>query len=192
MALPTQWTWAWVNSESWWWTGRLVCCSSWGCKESEMTERLNWTVPEQGLSLNTSSPSSFTAFLQTNPSLDHSTLRSCTGDSTLRKETNLGPPAPGDVKARWLFQGHWGQSVRTPSIVCPRDCGLCHIKPVSTDFRGTLMKSNQPGQFDPTTVQPWRQPAEAPGMGWKPKSGEYFTYENGIFCISYMNTWVKI
>ena len=23
--------------------GNLVCCSSWGCKESDMTERLNWT-----------------------------------------------------------------------------------------------------------------------------------------------------
>ena len=23
--------------------GGLVCCSPWGCKESEMTERLNWT-----------------------------------------------------------------------------------------------------------------------------------------------------
>ena len=23
--------------------GSLMCCSSWGCKESEMTERLNWT-----------------------------------------------------------------------------------------------------------------------------------------------------
>ena len=23
MALPTRWTWVWVNSGSWWWTGRL-------------------------------------------------------------------------------------------------------------------------------------------------------------------------
>ena len=23
MASPTQWTWVWVNSRSWWWTGRL-------------------------------------------------------------------------------------------------------------------------------------------------------------------------
>ena len=23
MVLPTQWTWVWVNSQSWWWTGRL-------------------------------------------------------------------------------------------------------------------------------------------------------------------------
>ena len=22
MSLPTQWTWVWVNSKSWWWTGR--------------------------------------------------------------------------------------------------------------------------------------------------------------------------
>ena len=55
----------WVNSRSWWWTGRPAaaaapaaaakslqlcptlcdptCCNSWGRKESDMTERLNWT-----------------------------------------------------------------------------------------------------------------------------------------------------
>ena len=43
MASLTQWTWVWLNSRSWWWTGRLVCCGSWGCKELDMTERLNWT-----------------------------------------------------------------------------------------------------------------------------------------------------
>ena len=43
MASPTRWTWIWVNSRSWWWTGSLACCNSWGCKESDMTERLKWT-----------------------------------------------------------------------------------------------------------------------------------------------------
>ena len=42
MASPTRWTWVWVNSGSWWWTGRPVCCDSWGHKESDTTERLNW------------------------------------------------------------------------------------------------------------------------------------------------------
>ena len=27
MASPIQWTWVWVNSGSWWWTGRPACCS---------------------------------------------------------------------------------------------------------------------------------------------------------------------
>ena len=43
MASPTQWAWVWVGSRSWWWTGRPACWGSWGCKESDMTERLNWT-----------------------------------------------------------------------------------------------------------------------------------------------------
>ena len=43
MASPTRWTWVWVNSETWWWTGGLACCDSSGCKESDTTERLNWT-----------------------------------------------------------------------------------------------------------------------------------------------------
>ena len=43
MASPTQWTWVWVNSRSWWWTGRPGVLRSWGRKELDMTERLNWT-----------------------------------------------------------------------------------------------------------------------------------------------------
>ena len=44
MASPTQWTWVWwtlgVGDEQ----GGLVCCSSWGRKESDMTEQLNWHI----------------------------------------------------------------------------------------------------------------------------------------------------
>ena len=43
MASSTQWTWVWANSGSWWWTGKLVCCSPWGLKESDINEWLNWT-----------------------------------------------------------------------------------------------------------------------------------------------------
>ena len=44
MASPTWWRWVWVSSGSWWWTGRPgICCGSWGRKESDMTEWLNWT-----------------------------------------------------------------------------------------------------------------------------------------------------
>ena len=43
MASLTWWTWVSVNSGSWWWTGGLACCDSWGLKESDTTERLNWT-----------------------------------------------------------------------------------------------------------------------------------------------------
>ena len=41
----------WLNGPESEWTqgvgdghGGMVCCNSWGCKESDMTERLNWTV----------------------------------------------------------------------------------------------------------------------------------------------------
>ena len=30
MASPTQWTWVWVDSRSWWCMGGLACCDSWG------------------------------------------------------------------------------------------------------------------------------------------------------------------
>ena len=43
MASLTQWTWVWVNSRSWGWTGRPGVVRFMGLKESDMTERLNWT-----------------------------------------------------------------------------------------------------------------------------------------------------
>ena len=42
MASPTQWTWVWVDSRSWWWTVSPGVLWFMGCKESDMTERLNW------------------------------------------------------------------------------------------------------------------------------------------------------
>ena len=47
MASLTQWTWVYVDSGSWWWTGRPLCCGSWGHKELDTTEWLNWTEPLQ-------------------------------------------------------------------------------------------------------------------------------------------------
>ena len=47
MASPTQWTWVWVNSGSWWWTGRpgvLQSMGSQGVRHDWETE-LNWSEP---------------------------------------------------------------------------------------------------------------------------------------------------
>ena len=55
MASPTRWTWVWVNSRSWWWTGRPGVLSLWGCKESDTTERLNCTDNVQSRSFLNSS-----------------------------------------------------------------------------------------------------------------------------------------
>ena len=40
-ALLTQWTWVWANSGDSEGQGSLACCSPWGPKELDMTERLN-------------------------------------------------------------------------------------------------------------------------------------------------------
>ena len=40
MASLTQWTWGWVTLGVGDGQGCLACCSPWGCKESDMTERL--------------------------------------------------------------------------------------------------------------------------------------------------------
>jgi len=43
MASPTQWTWVWVNSGSWWWTGGQP---PWGCRvRHDWVTELNWYVP---------------------------------------------------------------------------------------------------------------------------------------------------
>ena len=40
MASPTQWTWVWESTKSWWWTGSLAYCSSWDHKEWDTNEWL--------------------------------------------------------------------------------------------------------------------------------------------------------
>ena len=45
MASPTQWTWVWVNSGSWWWTGRPGVLQSMGSQRvgHDWVTELNWT-----------------------------------------------------------------------------------------------------------------------------------------------------
>ena len=43
MASPTQWTWIWMDSRSWWWTGRPAVLRFMGPQRVDTTEWLNWT-----------------------------------------------------------------------------------------------------------------------------------------------------
>ena len=43
MASPTQWTWVWASSKSWWWTGRPGVAAVHGVAESQ-TRLSDWTV----------------------------------------------------------------------------------------------------------------------------------------------------
>ena len=45
MASPTQWTWVWVNSGCWWWTGRPGVLQSMGSQRvgHDWATELNWT-----------------------------------------------------------------------------------------------------------------------------------------------------
>ena len=45
MASPTQWTWVWVNSESWWWTGKPGVLQFIGLQRvrHDWAAELNWT-----------------------------------------------------------------------------------------------------------------------------------------------------
>ena len=45
MASPTQWTWVWVNSVSWWWTGSSGVLQSMGSQNwPDWATELNWRV----------------------------------------------------------------------------------------------------------------------------------------------------
>ena len=53
MASPTQWTWVWVSSGSWWWTGKpgvLQSMRSQRVRHDWVTE-LNWNIPEKNATL---------------------------------------------------------------------------------------------------------------------------------------------
>ena len=47
MASPTQWTWIWVSSRSWWWTGKPGVLQSMGSQRvrHDWATELNWTEP---------------------------------------------------------------------------------------------------------------------------------------------------
>ena len=46
VASPTQWTWFWINSGSWWWTGRPVMLQSLGLQRvGHEAIELNWMSP---------------------------------------------------------------------------------------------------------------------------------------------------
>ena len=47
MASPTQWTWVWVDSRIWWWTGRPGMLQSMGLQRvrHDWATELNWILP---------------------------------------------------------------------------------------------------------------------------------------------------
>ena len=49
MASPTQWTWVWVNSRSWWWTGRPGMLQSMGSQRvrHDWVIELNWCLQQK-------------------------------------------------------------------------------------------------------------------------------------------------
>ena len=53
-ASPTQWTWVWVDSGSWWWTGRPGVLQSLGSQRvgHDWATELNWTSVSYGQLLN--------------------------------------------------------------------------------------------------------------------------------------------
>ena len=51
MALPTQWTWVWASSRSWWWTGKPDVLQSMGLQRvgHDWATELNWIERKGGV-----------------------------------------------------------------------------------------------------------------------------------------------
>jgi len=60
MASPTRWTWIWVNSVSWWWTGMPGVPLFMGSQSVGTTEQLNWTELNFGHRFSSKKQVSFT------------------------------------------------------------------------------------------------------------------------------------
>ena len=59
MASPTWWTWVWVSSRSWWWTGRPGMLQSMGSQRvrHDWANELNWTEGHLGNWIMSTDPS---------------------------------------------------------------------------------------------------------------------------------------
>ena len=61
MASPTQWTWIWVNSRSWWWTGKHGMLQSMGLQS--LTRLNDWTEDSNTLALFPTSSHKFSSVM---------------------------------------------------------------------------------------------------------------------------------
>ena len=72
MASPIQWTWVWVNSRSWWWTGQPSVLQSMGSQRvgHNWVTELNWSSPAPPLTSLTHSSKNVTgsAWVRSRPS----------------------------------------------------------------------------------------------------------------------------
>ena len=65
MALPTRWTWVWVNSGSWWWTGRPGVLWFMGSQRvgHDWVTELNWSLDNEQILLGRASSPGSAGFL---------------------------------------------------------------------------------------------------------------------------------
>ena len=78
MASPTQWTGVWVNSGSWWWTGRPCVLQIHGVAKSQ-TQLSDWTTTTQGLAHSRGSISVLVSGMLSNEWTGHRKLAVMTG-----------------------------------------------------------------------------------------------------------------
>ena len=100
MASPIQWTWVWVNSESWWWTGRSGMLQFMGSQRvgHDWATELNWSVSCINLKIH---------FLPT------TSRASCWG-SSMEIDVSLGVSRQNPQAASIVQHGHLGHGSPLP------------------------------------------------------------------------------
>ena len=125
MASPTRWTGVWVNSRSWWWTGRpgVLRFMQLGRKESDTTEWLNWTELNWNMNwMNEQINECLRTDILNNATATAESLQSCLTLCDPIDGSPPGSPVPGILQARtqgWAaisFSNAWKWIVKGKSL----------------------------------------------------------------------------
>ena len=104
MASLTQWTWVWVNSGSWWWTGRSGMLQSMGSQrvKHDWATELNWVLLDSCNPMNCSPPGSSVDGILQARILEWVAFSFFRGTSQPRNWTQAFPAWQADAQSPWL------------------------------------------------------------------------------------------
>jgi len=143
MASLTLWTWVWVNSGSWWWTGKpgvLRFMGSQRVRHDWATDLMPEQIPK-GISLSISSPKALPTHSRLIPAWGPAPCCGAKESALSERRLQLGTPAPEDLNTWWLHLGPLGLRVRPPSFGCTLDSGHSQGKPGKTGLKGVSWRA---------------------------------------------------
>ena len=161
MASPTQWTWVWVNSGSWWWTGSpgvLQFMGSQRVKHDWVTE-LNWVDPVREYNLNKRMCGYLTRIILTSVQFSHSVLSNSLRPHGLQQARLPCPSLSPWVCPNSCPLSQWCHPTISSSVVpfssCPQSFPASGSFPVSWHFTsgGPSFGASAPASVLPMNIQ---------------------------------------